>query len=126
MYINTMLGTIPLPRRAITDLEQSFGPKFLDGLEDSSEYECVSDCELCDVNSIDGGNEENNKTGEGADGEVSKDVGEIRKGVEKRRVSRTMREVKEDNEYDAVELLVDWSFLFGDLSSDCLNIESVF
>ncbi|KAK6339914.1 hypothetical protein TWF718_009302 [Orbilia javanica] len=79
MYINIMLGSFPPRRRTtggVADLQKLFDPGFNDPLEDGSEYGYVSDCEPCDIDSLDG------------DDEV------------RLKVSGAMRDIKEDNDYD--------------------------
>ncbi|KAK6352148.1 hypothetical protein TWF730_008980 [Orbilia blumenaviensis] len=118
LYINTMLGNVPhRASEGITYLEELFGTKLVEGMDEGSEYGYVSDCEPCDIDSVEGddsGKDRNNGSsgytgggcgsgvdGDGNGGSGGVDTG-IREGVEKLRVSGGMRYIKEDNNYDAV------------------------
>ncbi|KAF3269259.1 hypothetical protein TWF217_009350 [Orbilia oligospora] len=95
LYINTMLGTFPGRKRLgnPTELERMFiGNYFGEQEEEGSEYGYVSDCEPCDIDSLSGDDESNKK----------EDVGELKEGVDNLKISGPMREMKEDNDYDAV------------------------
>ncbi|KAF3311914.1 hypothetical protein TWF173_008000 [Orbilia oligospora] len=95
LYINTMLGTFPGRKRPgnPTELERMFiGKYFGEQEEEGSEYGYVSDCEPCDIDSLSGDDESNKKEG----------VGELKEGVDNLKISGPMREMKEDNDYDAV------------------------
>ncbi|KAK6523408.1 hypothetical protein TWF281_001390 [Arthrobotrys megalospora] len=98
VYINTMLGNFPRRRQTpegIMSLEELFGTKLLDGLDDGgSEYGYVSDCEPCDIDSMCGDDNNIDRGGRLAGG--------LEEGVEKLKVSGGMRLVEEDNDYDGV------------------------